>query len=137
MADPVIPTEALEAAARALNNWHAARDTWDRLNEEQAEHWYSMAWAALVDAAPHLIAVGRQQAAADVEGPGSQLCDCDDADSPPTNPRTGVLMDHHCDCAAVHAAATMLGGRYSATKHARECVHGTQMDRVAEGGTDA
>ena len=79
-------------------------------------------------------AVGRAQAAADIERAGSILCDCDDADSPPTNPTTQAPMDHHCDCQAVGAAATMLGA-YSTTVHAKQCVHGTEFDEfyVPEG----
>lgn len=66
-------------------------------------------------------------AVAAIEGPDSMLCDCPRDESTPTNPRTGAEMDHHCDCAAVRAAATMLRS-YSATNHGQQCVHGTEMD---------
>ena len=68
-----------------------------------------------------------------VEGPrGSGLCDCDAADSPPTNPSTSAPMDHHCDCRAVDIAATLLGA-YSKTSHAKQCGHGIEMDEHYRG----
>lgn len=60
-------------------------------------------------------------------GRGSGLCDCDGADSDPTNVDTGALMDHHCDCRSVITAAMLLGA-YSETTHAAQCGHGTSMD---------
>lgn len=60
-------------------------------------------------------------------GRGSGLCDCDGADSDPTNGDTGAPMDHHCDCRAVITAAMLLGA-YSETTHAEQCGHGTSMD---------
>lgn len=63
-----------------------------------------------------------------VEGSrGAGLCDCDDVDSPPTSPRDGTPMDHHCDCRAVITAAVLLGA-YSATQHAKQCQHGSETD---------
>lgn len=75
------------------------------------------------------VASGRAQAAADLEAPGSALCDCMGADSLPTNARTGARMAHHCDCRAVEAAAVMVGA-YSRTAHAAQCGHGPEMDDV-------
>lgn len=67
-----------------------------------------------------------------VEGSrGSALCDCDGVDSDPTNPVTGQVMDHHCDCRSVVTAAKLLGA-YSETVHARQCDHGTEMDEFYE-----
>lgn len=64
----------------------------------------------------------------DVEGVrGSGLCDCADADGDPTNPKTGAVMDHHCDCRSVSTAALLLGA-YSETVHAEQCGHGTSMN---------
>lgn len=63
----------------------------------------------------------REEFADELEARGSLLCDCDDRDgSSPTNPRTGVRMDHHCDCAAVTASAVVRRGE-SVTRHGREC----------------
>lgn len=63
----------------------------------------------------------REQFADELEARDSLLCDCDDRDgSSPTNPRTGSRMDHHCDCAAVRASATIRRGE-SVTRHGREC----------------
>lgn len=127
MADSDIPTEALEAAALAL-----AASICGGYPTTAAPETVKHARAAVAAAAPHLIAEGRRQAIEETERRGSRLCDCDDLDdqeSPPTNPRTGARMDHHCDCLAVNTAAAMLGA-YSATKHARECGHGTEMDHV-------
>lgn len=73
------------------------------------------------------VAAGRAQAAADLEQPGSILCDCTYADSLPTNSRSGARMEHHCDCRAVEAAAVLLGA-YTATRHAAECGHGPEFD---------
>ena len=58
---------------------------------------------------------------------GSGLCDCSSADSEPNSPASGERMDHHCDCRAVTTAAMILGA-YSATAHADQCGHGTEMD---------
>lgn len=67
-----------------------------------------------------------------VEGTrGSGLCDCDDTDGDPTNPKTGAIMDHHCDCAAVTTAAKLLGA-YSETVHAEQCDHDTSTDQFYE-----
>lgn len=62
-----------------------------------------------------------------LERAGSPLCTCEPEDNPPTNPATKARMDHHCDCAAVETAATLLGA-YSRTAHAAQCIHGTEMD---------
>lgn len=88
-----------------------------------------------LDAAAAGYRAGREAAARAIERPGSVLCDCP-ADSPPTNPATAVGMDHHCDCRAVEAAALMLGA-YSETQHARQCVHGTEMDEPTSLGSSA
>jgi hypothetical protein len=70
-------------------------------------------------------AAGCRAAAEAIEAPGSLLCNgClpyEDPDEEPTNPVTGKPMDHHCECAAVLAAATILGSG-SATVHARQCI---------------
>ena len=62
----------------------------------------------------------REQFADELEAPGSLLCDCNPADSPPTSPRDGRRMDHHCDCVAVRASATIRRGE-TVTRHGREC----------------
>jgi hypothetical protein len=58
-----------------------------------------------------------------LEAPGSILCDCDAGsdDDPPTNPKTGARMDHHCDCMAVTAVAQLLGE--TKTIHYQQCDH--------------
>lgn len=84
---------------------------------------------------PLAVAEGRRQAAEAIERPDSALCDCPREDSTPTNPESGVEMDHHCDCAAVEAAAMMLRS-YSATQHGQQCVHGTTMDEFYANGGD-
>ena len=69
-----IPTEALEAAARALHEHDrevAAQHSdswkgWDDLTEDERASYDSAVDAALTAAAPHLIAEGRQQAAAEI-----------------------------------------------------------------------
>lgn len=53
---------------------------------------------------------------------GTGLCDCDGSDDPPNE---GV--DHHCDCAAVTAAASLLHA-YTKTRHAGQCEHSSIMD---------
>jgi len=58
---------------------------------------------------------------------GYGLCDCDAADSDPTNATTQQAMDHHCGCRAVLTAATIMGA-YSRTRHGAQCVHGAEMD---------
>lgn len=62
----------------------------------------------------------RRAVATVLEGPRSPLCDCDDSDSLPTSPRTGMRLYHHCDCRAVASAAIVLGAN-SKTYHAHEC----------------
>lgn len=63
----------------------------------------------------------RGEFADELEARGSILCDCDRPGSnPPTSPRTGQRMDHHCECAAVKASATVRRGE-SVTRHGREC----------------
>lgn len=62
----------------------------------------------------------REDFADELEARGSLLCDCDQYDSLPTSPRTGARLDHHCDCAAVKASATIRRGE-SVTRHGREC----------------
>jgi len=47
------------------------------------------------------------------------LCDCA-CDDEPISPRTGLPMDHHCDCRAVTTAGLLLGSRRK-TKHVAEC----------------
>lgn len=62
----------------------------------------------------------------ELEARGSLLCDCAHEDtcggSQPTNPVTKQPMDHHCDCSAVDAAATLLGDPKK-TRHAAQCIH--------------
>lgn len=75
---------------------------------------------------------GYARAISDLEAPNSGLCSCDpDGTNPPTNPRTGAAIDHHCDCRAVAAVAGLLGGLYSKTIHAGQCDHGTEYDDPA------
>lgn len=62
----------------------------------------------------------REDFADELEARTSLLCDCDPIDRPPTNPHTGAGMDHHCDCGAVRASATIRRGE-SVTQHGREC----------------
>lgn len=62
----------------------------------------------------------REQFADELEAPGSALCNCDRWDSTPTNPTTGAVMAHHCDCRAVTASKVIRRGE-SRTLHAREC----------------
>lgn len=62
--------------------------------------------------------------AAELERPRSPLCDRDCADLPDREApdgRDGQRIAHHCDCAAVVAAATVLRSM-SATEHGRACV---------------
>ncbi len=93
--------------------------------------------AALDTLWPIAVSEGRRQAVEEVERPDSMLCDCPPRDeNPATNPDTGAAMDHHCDCAAVEAAATMLRS-YSATRHGQQCIHGTSMDEFYDGTDDA
>jgi hypothetical protein len=62
----------------------------------------------------------REQFADELEAPGSLLCECDGR-RPPTKPSDrSQRMDHHCDCAAVRASATIRRGE-SITRHGREC----------------
>lgn len=57
-----------------------------------------------------------------VEGKrGEGLCTCSDADDPPINVRTGLAMEHHCDCDAVTAAGLLAGDRRR-TRHVAECI---------------
>jgi hypothetical protein len=79
--------------------------------------------AGLEAAAPLIAAQVLRDAVERVERRGSLLCDCDGADSEPTNPSTRTRMDHHCDCQAVDAAAEMLGSG-PATTHAAQCTCG-------------
>lgn len=56
--------------------------------------------------------------AAELERPGSPLCDCDGRG--PATGRNDQPMPHHCECPAVVAAATVLRSM-SATEHGRAC----------------
>lgn len=47
------------------------------------------------------------------------LCDCARYDVP-ISPRTGLPMEHHCDCPAVTTAGVLLGDRRK-TRHVAEC----------------
>lgn len=59
-----------------------------------------------------------------VEGPGSPLCDCDEHESLPTDPRNrAIVIDHHCDCLAVAAAGRILGDIYLTRHYAQQCGH--------------
>jgi hypothetical protein len=52
------------------------------------------------------------------------LCDCyepSDPENVPMSPRTGELMNHHCECRAVLTAAVLLGS-HAETQHAKQCV---------------
>lgn len=70
-------------------------------------------------------AQGKRDAAASLEARGSLLCDCEPEaeNNTPTNIKTGAVLDHHCECRAVLAAAAVLGG-YENTIHASQCHHG-------------
>jgi DNA polymerase III epsilon subunit-like protein len=57
--------------------------------------------------------------AAELERPGSPLCDCTDRGQ--AEGRDGQPIPHHCDCPAVIAAATVLRS-IAATDHGRACV---------------
>lgn len=63
----------------------------------------------------------REQFARNLEAKGSPWCDCrHEGGNEPTSPRTGELMAHHCECAAVKTAAAVLGpGKLTA--HEQEC----------------
>lgn len=79
-------------------------------------------WVAFLE---EIRAQGRDQLIAALEQPRSALCTCDEYD-PPMN--WGARIDHHCDCPAVKVVATLLHA-YSRTAHARQCDHGTEMDK--------
>lgn len=70
----------------------------------------------------------RAQVVSELEAPGSTLCDCEPNENPPTNPRTGARMDHHCECRSVLAVAAL--SLYSTTRHAEQCGHGTEFDEL-------
>lgn len=75
----------------------------------------------------------RAPAAAALEAPGSLLCDCGDRDGAPIG-KVKLEIDHHCDCAAVAAAAQVLGDG-TKTRHADDCYCGGRMltvDRVSD-----
>lgn len=62
----------------------------------------------------------REQFAAELEGAGSLLCDCN-PENPATSPMDrSVRMAHHCDCPAVAASAMIRRGE-SVTLHGAEC----------------
>jgi hypothetical protein len=119
--------KVFDAARECYERWRTTpnRDAYVGVEFERA------ARGAVAAVSADLIAAGRAQATAELEVSGSILCDCSDADAPPTNPQTGAPMDHHCDCRAVEAAATVLGA-YSLTTHARQCGHGVEMDEASE-----
>lgn len=67
---------------------------------------------------------------AKIEAAGSPLCDCEPEESPPTSPKTGERMPHHCECRAVLTAAVLIGA-YTATEHAQQCGHeGARWDEA-------
>lgn len=69
----------------------------------------------------------RSEVAAELERPGSLLCDCDAHENPPTSWRDrSIRLAHHCECPAVMASATIRRG-LTMTLHERECSdHGYQ-----------
>lgn len=119
---------AAELAAKAIRRFpfdNYGLDDVDALIHDRPDEqeWIPDLAGRVVDA---LHAAGYRDARV-LERPGSPLCTCDPEDNPPTNPATKARMDHHCDCAAVETAATLLGA-YSRTAHAAQCIHGTEMD---------
>jgi len=69
-----------------------------------------------------VLAIVERDLLARVEGKrGEGLCTCSDADDPPINARTGLAMEHHCDCDAVTAAGLLAGDRRR-TRHVAGCV---------------
>jgi hypothetical protein len=79
---------------------------------------------------------GRDDCARRLEGQrGEGLCTCADADDDPISIKTGEPMDHHCDCAAVEAAAAVLGSA-SLTRHHAECVCGPRGRDDEAAGND-
>jgi len=67
-----------------------------------------------------VLAIVERDLIARVEGKrDTGLCDCA-CDSDPVNPRTGLPMEHHCDCRAVTTAGVLLGDRRK-TRHVAEC----------------
>lgn len=117
MAEPTISDEAVQAFLSGFPFVGTDGDTVLFMTPESVR-------TGLVAAYPHL----RAESVRELERPGSPLCDCAGLDGfPATNPWTGTMLDHHCDCPAVHAAAALLGA-YSETEHARQCAHGTEVD---------
>lgn len=70
----------------------------------------------------------RAEVADELEAAGSLLCDCADADCPPTRPDDrSKRMPHHCECAAVNASRTIRRG-LTPTRHSLECGHPEWME---------
>jgi hypothetical protein len=118
-----IPEEAIRAAASSLCS---ARDDMyhhDRTDDYPCSMCVEHTTAQLGAASPLIAAQVLREAVERIERRGSLLCDCEGADSEPTNPSTHARMDHHCDCQAVDAAAEMLGSG-AKTAHAAQCVCG-------------
>lgn len=114
-------TEAIEAGVdAALAEYHvrlaAVTTTTGPVNTT------AYAKAAVRAAAPIIERAVREQLALQLESADSPLCDCGDHDSDPVSPKTGLAMDHHCDCPAVAAAGVWLGDR-TATEHFAACDH--------------
>lgn len=76
----------------------------------------------LAASAPGFAPDVREQFADEMEAEGSPLCDCQGPDSnPPTSPKTGQRMPHHCECRAVLTSRVVRAGA-TWTRHTRECV---------------
>lgn len=67
-----------------------------------------------------VLAIVERDLIARVEGKrDTGLCDCA-CDDEPVSPRTGLPMEHHCDCRTVTTAGVLLGDRRK-TRHVAEC----------------
>jgi hypothetical protein len=57
----------------------------------------------------------------------SSLCSCYRHSSreinPPTNPHTGALMDHHCECLSTQVAWELIKDTTAHTVHFQQCDH--------------
>ena len=115
-----ISDETVRVAAEALYGTNILSGSIWVTGDDADEHIERAARAVVEAVAPLIAAQVLREAAQRVERRGSLLCDCEGSDSEPTNPDTKARMDHHCDCAAVYAAAEMLGSG-AATTHAAQC----------------
>jgi len=117
-------TDTPEAPRPDLSRFRDAVQLRDRCRQAAMAHHErcglppSFAYAnATYDAIAELV---REDQYRKIELPESPLCDCPREQEPPENPTTHAAMDHHCDCATVHAAAVLLGDR-DATVHVQQC----------------